>query len=204
MAVTALLARLHLLGRSSLRVGAHLRDAREVLCGHVFHAAPGRLPHFSAPSRSSLGDGLAPCWLVGMRASLRARRSCVLRRFLPCALLMSHQHAQTKLKCVKSNTSQTSHSVGFHSHAHAAMLATCNAYRAHRHGSESPYPGSTPGLNPCNHLAWLACGPLADTQTQLHTGSRRLRAVWACGSRGWRVGSPDRLAHEVVGRQRQG
>ena len=39
------------------------------------------------------------------------------------------------------------------------MLATCNVYRAHRHGSESPYPGSTPGLNPCNHLAWQACGP---------------------------------------------
>ena len=39
------------------------------------------------------------------------------------------------------------------------MLATCNVYRAHRHGSESPYPGSTPGLNPCNHLAWRACGP---------------------------------------------
>ena len=39
------------------------------------------------------------------------------------------------------------------------MLATWNACRAHRHGSESPYPGSTPGLNPCNHLAWLACGP---------------------------------------------
>jgi hypothetical protein len=38
------------------------------------------------------------------------------------------------------------------------MLATCNVYRAHRHGSESPYPGSTPGLNPCNHLAWRACG----------------------------------------------
>ena len=28
------------------------------------------------------------------------------------------------------------------------MLATCNTYRANRHGSESPYPGSTPGLNP--------------------------------------------------------
>ena len=38
------------------------------------------------------------------------------------------------------------------------MLATCNVYRAHRHGSESPYPGSTPGLTPCNHLAWRACG----------------------------------------------
>ena len=36
---------------------------------------------------------------------------------------------------------------------------TCNAYRAHRHGSESPYPGSTPGLNPCNHLTWLVGGP---------------------------------------------
>ena len=39
------------------------------------------------------------------------------------------------------------------------MLATCNVYRAHRHGSESPYPRSTLGLNPCNHLAWRACGP---------------------------------------------
>ena len=28
------------------------------------------------------------------------------------------------------------------------MLATCDAYRAHRHGSESPHPGSTRGLNP--------------------------------------------------------
>jgi hypothetical protein len=37
------------------------------------------------------------------------------------------------------------------------MLATCNVYRAHRHGSESPYPRSTLGLNPCNHLAWRAC-----------------------------------------------
>ena len=26
---------------------------------------------------------------------------------------------------------------------------TCDAYRAHRHGSESPHPGSTAGLNPC-------------------------------------------------------
>ena len=36
---------------------------------------------------------------------------------------------------------------------------TCDAYRAHRHGSESPHPGSTAGLNPCNHLARQACGP---------------------------------------------
>ena len=39
------------------------------------------------------------------------------------------------------------------------MLATCDVYRAHRHGSESPHPGSTPGLNPCNHLTWLVGGP---------------------------------------------
>ena len=46
-------------------------------------------------------------------------------------------------------------------HSHLAHITpasfkcsqTCDAYRAHRHGSESPYPGSTPGLNPCNHLA---------------------------------------------------
>ena len=35
------------------------------------------------------------------------------------------------------------------------ILATCDVYRAHRHGSESSHPGSTPGLNPCNYLAWL-------------------------------------------------
>ena len=35
-------------------------------------------------------------------------------------------------------------------------FTTCTA---HRHGSESPYPRSTLGLNPCNHLAWRACGP---------------------------------------------
>ena len=52
-------------------------------------------------------------------------------------------------------------------HSHLAHITpasfkcsqTCDAYRAHRHGSESPYPGSTPGLNPCNHLARQACGP---------------------------------------------
>jgi hypothetical protein len=64
----------------------------------------------------------------------------------------THQHVQRKLKDVKVNTSHTLHSL--HSYARDS-----NAYRAHRHGSESPYPGSTPGLNPCNHLAWLAYGP---------------------------------------------
>jgi hypothetical protein len=42
----------------------------------------------------------------------------------------------------------------------------------------SPYPGSTPGLNPCNHLAWLACGPLADTQTQHIPDHVASVAVW--------------------------
>ena len=51
------------------------------------------------------------------------------------------------------------------------MLATCNAYRAHRHGSESPYPGSTPGLNPCKHLSWLACGPWRHSYKQTTVNS---------------------------------
>ena len=71
------------------------------------------------------------------------------------------------------------------------MLATCNAYRAHRHGSESPYPGSTPGLNPCKHLAWLACGPWRTHKHNTHD-----HVAWLA-SEEW-----DRLAHQVVGRQR--
>ena len=48
---------------------------------------------------------------------------------------------------MKGNTSHTSQSL------HSRMLATCNACRAHNRvytvqTSESPYPGSTPGLNP--------------------------------------------------------
>ncbi len=65
------------------------------------------------------------------------------------------QHSRTDQTQTKreGRTPRTRHSRFIH------MLATCNVYRAHRHGSESPYPGSTPGLNPCNHLAWRACGP---------------------------------------------
>ena len=61
------------------------------------------------------------------------------------------------------------------------MLATCNAYRAHRHGSESPYPGSTPGLNPFNHLAWLACGPWR-THIQAWYGMAWYGMAWGCHS----------------------
>jgi hypothetical protein len=41
----------------------------------------------------------------------------------------SHQHVQSKLKYVKGNTSHT-HT----SHSFILMLATSNAYRAHRRG----------------------------------------------------------------------
>ena len=43
------------------------------------------------------------------------------------------------------------------------MLATCDAYRAHRHGSESPHPGSEPS---CNHLA-------PTNNTNIHTCHKR-------------------------------
>ena len=71
------------------------------------------------------------------------------------------QHTNTnnrKLKYVKGNTSHTLHSL--HSYARDMQRVP----RSQTRTSESPlYPGSTPGLklplNPCNHLAWLACGP---------------------------------------------
>ena len=55
------------------------------------------------------------------------------------------------------------------------MLATCDVYRAHRHGSESPHPGSTPGLNPCNHLTRQACGPWRTHRHNTYIQTRRLR-----------------------------
>ena len=64
----------------------------------------------------------------------------------------THQHANGHTKH-KTFTPRTHHT------RFILMLTTCDAYRAHRHGSESPHPGSTPGLNPCNHLARQACGP---------------------------------------------
>ena len=139
--------------------------------------------------------------LVGRNACKFAGSALVRSPTLPSVCAPHATPTRTNQTQMREEQHLAHVTVAFHSHAHAAMLATCNAYRAHRHGSESPYPGSTPGLNPCNHLAWLACGPLAlaDTQTQHipdHVASVR------CGSRGWRVESPDRLAHEVVGRQR--
>ena len=87
----------------------------------------------------------------------------------------------TQLSQVRS-VSPSGHSQQVHSgttlHAHHTrfilMLATCNTYRAHRHRSESPYPGSTPGLNPCNHLAWLACGPWRTHKHNTYIQPRRL------------------------------
>jgi len=48
------------------------------------------------------------------------------------------------------------------------MLATCNMYRAHRHGSESPYPGSTrvnPGSEPVQPPRLAGVWTAADTHT---------------------------------------
>ena len=43
-------------------------------------------------------------------------------------------------------------------------------------------PGSTPGLNPCNHLAWLACGPWR-THIQAWHGMAWYGMAWGCGLR---------------------
>ena len=61
----------------------------------------------------------------------------------------THQHVQTQ-----SRTHEGPHLVQEQSNTPASFSCSRGGtYRAHRHGSESPYPGSTPGLNPCNHLA---------------------------------------------------
>ena len=76
--------------------------------------------------------------------------------------LFHSQHTNTQTVTPSTRHSHLAHITPLHSHARD-VYATCNVYRAHRHGSESPHPGSAgqrPGLNPCNqHLAWQACGP---------------------------------------------
>ena len=73
------------------------------------------------------------------------------------------QSGQGEVQSFHTNTQTITPSKSFTPPTHHTrfilMLATCDVYRAHRHGSESPHPGSTPGLNPCNHLARQACGP---------------------------------------------
>ena len=68
-----------------------------------------------------------------------------------------HSSFTTRTNTYERNRQQRSTREGQHLvHVHTRlilMLARWNAYRAHRHGSESPYAESTPGLNPCNHLA---------------------------------------------------
>ena len=44
-------------------------------------------------------------------------------------------------------------------HSNAREHATRTALTDTEDGSESPYPGANPGLNPCNHLTWLVGGP---------------------------------------------
>ena len=67
----------------------------------------------------------------------------------------THQHANNHTK-QKTFTPRTHHT------RFILMLATCDVYRAHRHGSESPYPGSTPVQPPRLAGVWT----VADTETQ--------------------------------------
>ena len=78
------------------------------------------------------------------------------------------QHTNTQTVTPSKNVTPRTHHTRF-----ILMLATCDAYRAHRHGSESPYPGSTPGLNPCNHLARQACGPWRTHRYNTYIQTRR-------------------------------
>ena len=66
----------------------------------------------------------------------------------------SSHHTGTNTQTFKNKTFTVSH-LAHITPVSFLMLATCDVYRAHRHGSESSHPGSTPGLNPCNYLAWL-------------------------------------------------
>ena len=74
------------------------------------------------------------------------------------------QRASSQNHSQHTNTQTVTPSKSFTPRTHHTrfilMLTMCDVYRAHRHGSESPHPGSTPGLNPCKyHLARQACGP---------------------------------------------
>ena len=81
--------------------------------------------------------------------------------------LRIYHNTPTRKRSHQAQDIHTSHiTLELHSHARDVRPRACDVYHAHRHGSESPHPGSTPGLNPFNHLAWQACGPCGLTQTQ--------------------------------------
>ena len=114
------------------------------------------------------------------------------QRWLACASLgvEGADHSQ------HTNTQKVTPSTR-HSHlAHVTLASfkcsrTCNAYRAHRHGSESPYPGSTPGLNPCNHLTWLVGGPWRTHRYNTYIQARKndpSQAKFSFRHRGHRTG----------------
>ena len=76
----------------------------------------------------------------GLRPPPRPRRGTVISFTTP-------QHVQRKTQYVKGNTSHTLHSL--HSKARDMQRVPRSQTRI-----RVAIPGSTPGLNPCNHLAF--------------------------------------------------
>ena len=96
----------------------------------------------------------------------------------------AHQHAQTKLKSVKGNTSHTSQSL--HSHARDIQRTTRTALTDTVQSRHTP--GRPPGSEPVQPPRLAGVWTVADTQTQ-HIRPRRLAGEWIVGLRrssgGW-------------------
>ena len=103
---------------------------------------------------------------MGTPSRTRCSRAGVLRSF--------HVHHSQHHQLTNDHTQKKTFTPRTHHTRFILMLTTCDAYRAHRHGSESPYPGSTPGLNPCNHLARQACGPWRTHRHKTYMQTHRL------------------------------
>ena len=115
------------------------------------------------------------------------------------SFITPHQHAKRSHAHTKNKTfTPRTHHTRF-----ILMLATCDVYRAHRHGSESSHPGSTPGLNPCNHepprLA-VACGPWRTHRHNTYIEQSRLwRHEELMIHRNQRAAQPHRRGHHRAG-----
>ena len=112
-------------------------------------------------------------WRLTAGSRPGARRLPPRRRPIcrPTTELIHSQHTNTQTVTPSTRHSHLAHITP----ASFKCSQTCDAYRAHRHGSELPYPGSTPGLNPCNHLARQACGPWRTHKHNTYIQARRQR-----------------------------
>ena len=89
----------------------------------------------------------------------------------------THQHVQSKSQIREEQHLAHVTLASFVCSRHATRTALTDTDQ-----SRHPYPGSTLGLNPCNHLAWLACGPWR-THIQAWHGMVWYGMAWGCGLR---------------------